>query len=279
VILLASITIGPALYVLHASLENFTLLSSTPPAFVGLENYVYIATNPENRNSLLATVLFIVSTVTLEVLFGLALALALRRRTLGNTVATSLLILPFAVTPSVSALMWQLLLNPNYGWLDYYLGRIGLMPSPVAWLSSPVTAWIAIIALQVWIATPFAMLVLMAGLQGLPADVSEAARVDGANAWQHFINITLPLLRPALAITVVLSVVGASQVYTTVYVLTNGGPGASTRVVSLAIFQIGLSDFNIGVASAFCVIFLIGLLIVVPFMLRILTRNTDLATA
>lgn len=173
-IVLLAMTLFPTLYLLRSSFFSFTLLSGESH-FVGLQNYIYDLTNPDIRNSLLITLLFVVIAVGLELVIGLVLALALARQTLENNIASTLLLMPFAVTPVVSALLWRELLNPNYGWVNYYLQQIGVMRAPVAWLSSPITAWIALIGLDVWQWMPFIALILMAGLQGVPSDIKEAA--------------------------------------------------------------------------------------------------------
>ncbi len=274
-IILLAMTVFPALYLLRSSFLSFTLLSPTSQ-FVGLRNYIYDLTNPDIRNSLLITVFFVVIVVSLELVIGLLLAVALARRTLENSIASTLLLLPFAVTPVVSALLWRELLNPNYGWVDYYLQQIGVMRTPVDWLGSPVTAWIALIALDIWQWMPFVALILMAGLQGVPSDIQEAATVDGAGGLQKFWHITLPLLRPFIAIAVLLRIVQSFKVFDTVQVLTGGGPGTATEVINLAIYRVALQDFSIGAASALGIMFLIVVMIVVSQVLRVVAQNTDL---
>lgn len=273
---LLMMTIAPAIYLLYSSLFDFTLLAPSLGRFVGLQNYGNILTDEAIRNALLVTLLFVGLAVSLELIIGLLLALALAPRTLGNSIASTLLLLPFAVTPVVSALLWRELLNPNYGWVDYYLQRVGVMQEPIEWLSSTPTAWAALISLDVWQWTPFVALILMAGLQGIPAEPREAAAVDGATGWRMFWHITLPLLRPFIAIAVLLRVVDAFKTFATVKVLTNGGPGTSTEIVNLTLYRVGLQNFQIGAAAALGIVFLILLMITVSQLLRVIGRNTDL---
>jgi multiple sugar transport system permease protein len=268
-------TVFPTVYLLRSSFFRFTLLSGESQ-FIGLQNYIYDLTNPDIRNSLLITLLFVVIVVSLELVIGLLLALALARRTLENSIASTLLLLPFAVTPVVSALLWRELLNPNYGWVDYYFQQIGVMRTPVDWLSAPVTAWIALIALDIWQWMPFVALILMAGLQGVPSDVKEAATVDGAGVVQQFWHITVPLLKPFIAIALLLRIVQSFKIFDTVQVLTGGGPGTATQVINLAIYRVALQDFSIGAASALGIMFLIIVMIVVSQVLRLVAQNTDL---
>jgi multiple sugar transport system permease protein len=274
-IILLAMTVFPAVYLLRSSFFSFTLLSPESQ-FVGLQNYIYDLTNPDIRSSLLITLLFVIIAVSLELVIGLLLALALARRTLENSIASTLLLLPFAVTPVVSALLWRELLNPNYGWVDYYFQQIGVMRTPVDWLSSPVTAWIALIGLDIWQWMPFVALILMAGLQGVPSDIKEAATVDGAGGWQQFWHITLPLLRPFITIAVLLRIVQSFKLFDTVQVLTGGGPGTATQVINLTIYRVALQDFSIGAASALGIMFLVIVMIVVSQVLRVVAHNTDL---
>lgn len=274
-IILLAMTVFPAVYLLRSSFFSFTLLSPESQ-FVGLQNYIYDLTNPDIRGSLLITLFFVIIAVGLELVIGLLLALALARRTLENSIASTLLLLPFAVTPVVSALLWRELLNPNYGWVDYYLQQIGVMRTPVDWLSSPVTAWIALIGLDIWQWMPFVALILMAGLQGVPSDIKEAATVDGAGGLQQFWHITVPLLRPFIAIAVLLRIVQSFKIFDTVQILTGGGPGTATEVINLTIYRVALQDFSIGAASALGIMFLIIVMVIVSQVLRVVAHNTDL---
>lgn len=275
VAVLLIMTVAPAIYLLYNSFFSFTLLSPQLKSFVGLRNYAYVLTEPSIRNGLLIIVLFVVLAVGLEMIVGLLLALALARRTIGNTIASTLLLLPFAVTPVVSALVWRELLNPNYGWVDYYLQRVGLIGEPIDWLSSTIPAWVALIGLDVWQYTPFVALILMAGLQGVPEEPKEAAAVDGATGWNMFWHITLPLLMPFVAIALLLRVVDAFKTFATVRVLTGGGPGTSTEVINMTLYRVGLQNFQIGAAAALGMVFLFLLLILTSQLLRVFGRNTD----
>src|SRR4051812_24161649 len=172
-VVLLLMTVAPAVYIFRASFRNETLLG-TGGRWVGLENYQFVLTDPTARRSMVITVLFVLVAVALEMVLGLLLALPLAGNTRANNIATTLLLLPFAVTPVVSALVVRELLNPNYGWVNYYLSRLGL-PSGIEWLSNPSTAWIAVIGLDVWQWTPFVALIMIAGLQSLPAEPLEAA--------------------------------------------------------------------------------------------------------
>jgi multiple sugar transport system permease protein len=273
------LTIFPALYLLWASFRRFNLMTPDNAAFIGLENYRNIATNADIRHSMLVTILFVGAAVGIELILGLLLALILAPKSRSNAAAATLLILPMAVTPVVSALVWRELFNPNYGWVNYYLRQIGIMNEPIAWLSNPQTSWFTVISLDVWQWTPFVALILMAGLQGIPSEPREAAAVDGAEGWRLFWDVTFPLLRPFVAIAVLLRTLEAFKTFGTIRVLTGGGPGISTEIINLTIYRTALQDFSVGAAAALGIAFLVFLSILVPLMLRILARNSDLVEA
>ncbi|MEA2419624.1 MAG: multiple sugar transport system permease protein [Thermoleophilaceae bacterium] len=279
VLILAALTIVPAGYLLYSSFFDFTLLGTTPRQFTGLDNYEFVFTNGTIRHDLLITFAFVAIAVSIEMVLGLLIAVPLARRTTSNSIASTLLLIPFAMTPAVSAIIWRVLLDPNFGWVDYYLTKVGIMSSPVEWLSHPGTAWVALVGLDVWQWTPFVALVLMAGLQGVDEEPRQAAAVDGATRWQQFRYITLPLLAPFIAIALLLRVVEAFKTFATVNVLTGGGPGRSTELINLTIYRVALQDFSIGAAAALGIVFLLLLLLIVPQILRLVTRHTDVLEA
>ena len=276
VAILLLMTVAPTIYLLQSSFFSFTLLNPELKRFVGLQNFVQIVLDPTIRQDILVTLLFVILAVGIELLVGLILAVALAPRSFGNTIGSTILLLPFAVTPVVSALIWRQLLNPNYGWIDYYLQRLGIIGRPIEWLSSAPTAWAAIVGLDVWQWTPFVALILMAGLQGIPREPQEAAAVDGANSWQTFWHVTLPQLRPFIALAVLLRLVEAFKTFGTVQILTGGGPGRSTELINLTLYRVGLQDFQIGAAAALGILFLILLSMIVSQLLKVLGRNTEL---
>jgi len=266
-------TIAPAIYLVWSSLRTDTLLG-TGGGFVGLGNYRDALTDPTVLHSLLITAAFVAVAVVTEIVLGLLLAVPLAAQTRSNNVAATLLLLPFAVTPAVSAMMFKELLNPNYGWVDHYLGVLGL-PAHIDWLGNTGTAWLALIGLDVWQWTPFVALILMAGLQSVPKEPLEAAAIDGATSWQTFRHVTLPLLAPFLAIALTLRTIQAFKTFDSFKILTGGGPGASTEIINLGIYRVALQSFRIGAASALAMILLILLSLLVPLLLRAVGRNAE----
>lgn len=273
VALLLTMTVVPTIYLVWSSLRNKTLLGLTD-RFVGLQNYQDVLTNPAQWQGFARTGFFVLTAVTIQLLLGMLLAVPLAAQSRSNNIAATLMLLPFAVTPVVSALIFKELLNPATGWLDYYMGVVGL-PAHVEWLSDPNTAWLAIIGLDVWQWTPFVALILMAGLQSLPHEPREAAAIDGANAWQTFRHVSLPQLGPFIAIALVLRTIQAFKTFDSFALLTNGGPGTSTEIINLQIYRVALQSFRIGAASATAIVFLILLSFLVPLLLRFAGRNAD----
>jgi multiple sugar transport system permease protein len=274
--ILLALTVVPAVYLVYSSFFDYTLLNEDARRFVGFANYGHLLGDPDVRGDFGRTFMFVAIAVSLEIVIGTLLAVPLAARTRANTLAGTLLLLPFAITPAVSALIWRQLLDPNFGWVDHYLGAIGLMGQPVEWLSNPGTAWVALIALDVWQWTPFVALILIAGLQGVPEEPLQAAELDGAKPWQVFAHITLPLIRPFIAIALLLRIVEAFKTFASVQVLTGGGPGRSTELVNLTVYRVALQDFSVGAASALGIVFLLVLVILIPQLVRLLSRRTDL---
>jgi multiple sugar transport system permease protein len=266
-------TIGPAIYIFYTSFRNDSILGGAGQ-FVGLRNYETAISDPGTQHAFVVTLMFVLIAVVLEMGIGLALAIPLSRQTASSKLAATLMLLPFAVTPAVAAMVFKQLVNPNYGWLPHYLQFFGLPPN-LDLLGDPVGAWAVLIVLDLWQWTPFVALILMAGLQSLPLEPIEAAMVDGANKWQVFRHITLPGLVPFLAIALVLRTIQAFKTFDSFKIVTGGGPGNSTEMINLGIYRIGLQSFNIGLACATAVLLLIVLSILIPFIQTVIGKRAD----
>lgn len=183
------------------------------------------------------TAVFTGASVALETLLGIGAALLLHRAFRGRGIARAVVLLPWALPTAVMALAWAWIFNDSFGVANDLLLRLGLLDRPVAWLSSPGSAMAALVVADVWKTTPFVALIVLAGLQGIPHEVVEAARLDGLNAWQRFRRVTLPLLAPSILAAVLFRLLQAYGAFDVVYVMTGGGPGGSTETVSLYAFQ------------------------------------------
>lgn len=249
-LVLTTLAAGPLLVTAWESLHLHDLrMPWLGKPFTGLENYATALADVRLREALLHTIAFTLASVGLELLFGLALALAIDSLRRGRGLATILLILPWALPTVVVALLWQFMFDSQSGIVPAGPGQIGR-----EWLSHPTGAWIPIVLGDVWKSTPFVALLLLAGLQGIDQSLYEAARLDGAGAWRRFTDITLPLLKPAILVALVFRTLDAFRVFDLVFVLTGGGPGTATEVASLYAFTTILQDLRFGYGSALSLI-------------------------
>ncbi|MBA3885286.1 MAG: sugar ABC transporter permease [Acidobacteria bacterium] len=249
-VVLIVVAAGPLLVTAWQSLHLHDLrMPWLGKPFTGPANYLAAFSDARLYDALLHTVGFTLASVGLELLFGLALALGVDSLRRGRGLATLILVLPWALPTVVVALLWQFMFDSQSGIVPAGPGGIGR-----EWLSHPTGAWIPIVLGDVWKSTPFVALLLLAGLQGIDQTLYEAARLDGARAWRRFTDITLPLLRPALLVALVFRTLDAFRVFDLVYVLTGGGPGTATEVVSLYAFTTILQDLRFGYGSALSMI-------------------------
>jgi multiple sugar transport system permease protein len=272
-IVLLIMTIAPAIFLISKSFTNSSLLDGNSQ-FMGLKNYQLVLTDSSQLHAARVTAIFVVLVVLIEMASGLFFAQFLYKKTRANSIAGALLIIPFAVAPAVAAMIFRELLNPNYGWIDYFMGLVGL-PAHTDWLGNSVTAWSALVILDVWQWTPFVTLILIAGMSSLPAEPLEAAAVDGANAWQIFRHISVRLMAPFIGIALVLRTIQAFKTFDSFLILTGGGPGDSTSPINLEIYRVALQSFRVGYASAMAILLLIVTSILTPALLRILGWATQ----
>jgi ABC-type sugar transport system permease subunit len=222
--------------------------------FIGLTNYRDAIADPRFRAAMTHTVLFVAVSVTLELVGGLALALVMRHATRGRSVLRVLILLPWAIPTSASALVWRFLFDSQAGLVNEILVAAHVLHAPRVWLVDPTLAWIPIVAADVWKTTPFVALLLLAGLQSIDESLYDAARIDGARPWREFVEITLPLLKPAIVVALAFRALDAFRVFDLIYVLTGGGPGTATESVSLYTFSALLQKLRFGYASALSLI-------------------------
>ncbi len=257
-------TATPMASSLWVSLHKWNLLS--PMEWVGLDNYVKLFTDPATHRVFLHTVGYIVGYLPLVYVGGLGLALALNQHFKGRSFFRAAYFLPVVTSWVVVALVWQWLLNPNYGLVNTVLGALGL-PEP-GWWTDPTWALPSIILASAWKDLGFVMVILLAGLQAIPGELLEAARVDGTNAWQRFWHITLPLLSPSTFFVIVISLINGFQVFDQVYVMTGGGPAGSSQVVVGQIYDLTFRYGRAGEASALSWLLFIVILGVTALQIR-----------
>ncbi|MBF8376309.1 sugar ABC transporter permease [Alicyclobacillus mali] len=260
----------PALAVLIVSLFNWNMLS--PPRFVGIHNYLDIFHDPIALHSMLTTVYYVILNIPVQTVLAILLALLMNRRLPGMGVFRAFFVLPWLAMPVAISVIWNLIFDPTNGVLNGLLAAVGLQPQQ--WLSSPVEALPCVAAVNVWQWTGYNMLFFLAGLQSIPSHLYEAANIDGAGRFRKFFSITLPLLRPTLLFVLITSVIGSFQVFDTVYVMTQGGPGTATNVYNYYIFQQGFQFFHMGYAAALSVILFVVILLVTLIQFRFVGRGT-----
>jgi multiple sugar transport system permease protein len=219
-----------------------------PVKSVGLDNYTDLWRDPQFRNALWVTVKFVTLAVALETVLGLALALFCARELRGIRYLRTTLIVPMVITPVVVGIVFRLIYATDAGMLTTVSEKLG--GEPVQILSSPTKAFLGLVVLDVWEWTPLMFLILLAGIQSLPVEPFEAARVDGAGSWRTFVDHTLPMLRPVLAVAIVLRTIDAFGTFDQVFVLTRGGPGEATRLVSLYGYDTAFKFQQFGYAAA-----------------------------
>jgi len=245
--LLGIVTVYPLAHVVWLSLERRSLLDPAPPRFTGLDNYLRLAADERFWNALGNTLYFAAVSVSLELVLGLAFALAVQRPFRGRAALYGVILLPWAVPTAVSARMWEWMYNGDIGVLNHLLG------AQVNWLGSPAWALNAAILMDVWKSTPFVALLLLAGLQAIPRDLYRAAAVDGASRWTVLARITLPLLAPVILVALIFRTIDAFRVFDSVYVLTGGGPADSTETLSIYAYKVLFQSLEFGYGSALAV--------------------------
>jgi multiple sugar transport system permease protein len=276
IIALLLIGVYPLIYAVRTSFQLFQLTKpylGTP--WVGFDNYRAVLQDGLFWGALLRTFQFFLMTVPLQVVLGVSIALLLnntRWRALG-AVSRVLLVLPIATTPTVLGLLGRLVFNRDFGVVNWTLGLIGL--GPVSWLGSPFPAMMAIAMTDTWQWTPFVALVALAGLTSVPQDTIEASRLDTNRVWETFRHIQLPYLWPGLTAVLIIRTADILKLFDMVFVLTRGGPGVSTELVSLYVQRVGFRIFDVGMASAQAVLLLILCIALAQAYIRVFYREIE----
>jgi sorbitol/mannitol transport system permease protein len=257
----------PFALTVYYSFFSWNLLKDNSFKFAGLENYARLLTDESIRIAVWNTVLLTISVIGISVILGLAVATLLNSEVFGKGFMRTLMIAPFLIMPTAGALIWKdTLLNPLFGLLPYLLAPFGL--GRVDWVNQ--YPMVSVVAVEVWRWTPFMMLIILAGLQSQNPEVLEAARVDGATAFQAFRRITLPLVRPFIELGALLGSLFVVQTFDSIFMLTHGGPGEDTTNIPFLLYLVAFQGFNIGQASAIGVVAVILTTIIATVALRTL---------
>ncbi len=257
----------PFALTIYYSFFSWNLLKEGSFRFSGLDNYSRLITDESIRTAIFNTVLLTLSVIAISVVIGLGIASLLNSEVFGKGLMRTLMIAPFLIMPTAGALIWKdTLLNPLFGLLPYLLTPFGL--SRVDWVNQ--FPMVTVVAVEVWRWAPFMMLIILAGLQSQNPEILEAARVDGANAFQSFRRITLPLVRPFIELGALLGSLFVVQTFDSIFMLTYGGPGEDTTNLPFLLYLVAFQGFSIGQASAIGVVAVILTTIVATFALRTL---------
>ena len=245
--------VGPMLYSLYLILHKWNML--VPPKFIGLGHFERMLNDPLVGKSLVNTAYYTFVGVPLQLLIAFALAVMLNQQIRGLSVYRTIYYLP-SITPAVAfAVVWVQILNPEFGVLNEVLNWFGL--GPINWLFNPPWAKPALIIMSLWL-TGFQMIIFLAGLQGVPKELQEAAEIDGANAWRRFINVTIPIISPIIFFNMIIGIIGSFQVFTTVFIMTDGGPQNATLFMVLYLYRNAFELFRMGYAASLAwILFLI----------------------
>lgn len=240
-------------------------------SFVGLDNYVDALSDPTLRRATIATVLFGLACVAGTMLVGIAVALLLNRAFKGRTVLGVLVLLPWAIPNVAASLVWKWIFNDQYGILNWALSSLGLSSfDGYAWFNNWFTAFVVIGVVVIWQSFPLVSIVLLAGLQTIPNDVMEAARIDGTTAWQRTRLVVLPMLKPLLLVLIVISTIWDFKIFDQIYILSEGGPARRTEVLAFTAYREAFTQSDFGLGSALAMILFVILIIVTIVYIRLI---------
>jgi multiple sugar transport system permease protein len=268
--LIGLVIVFPLAYSFYLSLLNFDLAVGPDTEFIGLRNYTEALTRDQRfLESIWNTAMIIAPALVLELLLGLAIALLLNRVTHGRPIVTALIAVPAMVSPVMAAMAWRMMYGVKFGAINNLGRQLGIIDVYFDWFSTPWLSILAVVLVDIWHNTPFMMLVLLAGLQSIPQELYQAARVDGASAWQSFWSITLPLLKFTMAVGVMIRMIDLTKIFGLIFILTYGGPGGSTETLAFNTYLVGFKDFRMSYASALSYVIVFGVLILTLIFMRI----------
>lgn len=271
-----AIVIGfPTVYLLYLSVMQDAFSIIREPQFVGLENIIAVLTSAQYWLFFGNTIIYAVAVVGGGIVLQIGIALSLNVDLPYQRFWQTLIILPWAIPFVVSTLIWKLMFNPQFGLINYLLMEIGLVNAPVAWFSGKLTAFFAIIITTIWVNTPLAVLILIAGLKTIPSGMYEAARLDGAGVWNRFRHVTLPQLRPALATVLLIESLLALRGFDIIFAMTSGGPGTATTVIAIDVYRQLIQFGNIGYAAAESLILIVTVLIFLAVLVRFMGASAE----
>lgn len=271
VIYLLALSIYPTIYSLWIAFHNYSLYRRDLVSFSGIDNFTDLLDSDVFKQSFQVTLVFAAAAVLIELLLGLAIAVLLDRKMRGVNALRTLLMIPVLISPVAMGLTFRYIFAPTYGLLTYLL-RLVHIPSP-DWTVSVAWALPVVIFADVWQWTPFVALILLSGMQSVSTEVTEAAELDGLTEWQKLWRIVLPLIRPVLLVVVLIRLIDSIRMFDLVFVMTRGGPGSTTEVLSLFSYVTGFASGDMGSASAIAWVTVVIVNVLVAVFLRFLSKT------
>jgi multiple sugar transport system permease protein len=273
IIVMGGIAFFPIIRTFWLSLHHLNIKFVDHQKFVGFDNYTKLMKDDRFWGSLKNTFIFTVSSVSLEFILGLGFALVMHKVLFGRSLIRTAILIPWAIPPVISGLMWRYMYNDQFGVVNAFLYKLGLIDEYIDWFDSGLKAMVASIFADVWQTTPFMALLLLAGLQTIPHDIYEAADIDGASSFQKFIRITLPLLKPSILVALLFRTLDAFRVFDLIYILTGGGPADSTEVLSMYAYKTMSAYLDFGYGSTISIIIFITIILISLFYVKVLGTN------
>jgi multiple sugar transport system permease protein len=269
---LAVVTVAPSIVAMIDSLRELSLIIiGKRGEFVGLDHYRNLLGDDQKFFTAIAqTGIFVIVVVPIQFVLGLAIALWLEKITYGRRILLTLIMIPTMTAPVVVGMIWRFLLMPSIGVITSYLNQFGFFVETTIF-SEGFSAFVALMVIDTWEWTPFIVLILLAGLTGMPQSPMEAAALDGASAWRIIWHVKIPLLRPLIVVALLLRTIEATKVFDIVYVLTGGGPGNATEMISTFAFRTNFISWNLGYGAAICLVLVFMSLIVAAAFYKLVT--------
>lgn len=256
IVFVLAMIVVPLLYNLYLSFHEWSMSSVQAPKFIGLQNYLTLFSEKRFWMATWRTVVFVLTALTAQTLLGLFLAVLLNRRFHGKRLAQTLFLLPVVATPVAVGMVWKLMYEPTIGFANVFIRSLGLAPMKFLATTS-IESLLSLVVVDIWEWTPMIMLMVYAGIVAIPESPYESARIDGANAWQLFTKITLPLLSPTLLVAVMLRLIDVIKTFDIIYATTQGGPNFATENINILGYTTTFSYFEFGKAAAITVLFFI----------------------
>jgi len=273
VIVLSIVILTPIVIAIVTSFYDYTLIDRSLNKFIGLKNYFNSISSAKFLHSSIVTISFVFLVVLFEFLIGFLIAILLNQVEKFRNIYYFILLIPLLINPVVVGLIWRMFLHPQLGILNYVISLIGV--DPVNWLGDPQNAFITIIFVDIWHQVSFMIILLLAGLASIPEEPYEAARVDGANGFQQFRDITLTYMRPVIIITLLIRLIFALKTYDLIYIMTKGGPGDATDLISYYIYRSAFIGLDLGQAASMSVILLIIVCIIIYPLFNYMNRADE----